>query len=104
MKIRILLVAFLMLASLWWFWPQKVELSRNEYDIAMALYRVCNQSSEKDLDQIESLIAETNPSGSEGGDSPLLRIVAQARSGQWKDATKACRRILDDQVKPTANR
>jgi hypothetical protein len=85
----------------WWLWPQKCILSDSEYDIALALYRVCNQSSEDGLARIEILLFESERADSDGQSPQLKAIIAQAKAGKWKDAAKACRRILDDQVKPT---
>lgn len=98
MKIRIVLVAALAFISLWWMWPQKVALSQSEYDIAMALYRVCNQSSDEGLAKVEALLAEDENAGPNGNGSSLQPIIATAKSGQWKAAAKACRQVLDDQI------
>ena len=105
MKFRIaVVVAASALLSLWWFWPRKVSLSDSEYDVAMALYRVCNQSSEEGLAKIEFLLSETDGADSLDIDSPLPGIIEQAKLGRWEDAARSCRRILDDQVLPTSSR
>ncbi len=100
MKIRIAVVTVLVLITLWWMWPQKVVLSQSEYDIAVALYRVCNQSSDEGLAKVEALLAEAENAGPNGDDSSLQPIIATAKAGQWKAAAKACRRVLDDQIVP----
>lgn len=102
MKTRVgIVVALLILLSLWWLWPRKSTLSDSEYDIALALYRVCNQSSEEGLARIEVLLSELEGPEIDGQNPQLQAIMAQAKSGRWKDATKACRRVLDEQVTPT---
>lgn len=101
MKPLIGITVALVLISLWWLWPRKIELSDSEYEVAIALYRVCNQSSEEGLARIESLLAETQPPESDEEASPLQPIIELAKSGQWKDAAKGCRLVLDDQVTMT---
>lgn len=98
MKIRLFCFAVLVLIAMGWLWPQKVVLSESEYDIAIALYRVCNQSSEDGLAKIEVLLAEQTAPNSNRNDSPFTPIILTAKAGQWQAAAKACRRILDDQV------
>lgn len=98
MKMSLFCVAALVMISLWLLWPRKVALSESEYDIAIALYRVCNQSSEDGLAKIEALMVERDTANSDGDASPLRPIVATAKSGQWQAAAKACRTVLDDQI------
>ncbi len=97
------IVCSLLLITLWWFWPQKVVLSESEYDVALALYRVCNQKSEDGLERVEALLREKDRSGSGSTSLAIQSIMAQAKSGQWEDAAIDCRRVLDDQVEPVAD-
>jgi hypothetical protein len=86
------------LILLWWFWPAKVELSDSEYEVAIALYRVCNQMNDDGLVRIENLLAETKGSEFDQQVSPLQSILDLAKLGRWKEASEACRLVLDDQV------
>lgn len=88
-------IASLALIAVWWFWPGPDVLNESEYDVAIALYRVCNQSSEEGLGKIESMMGELLESSA---DSPLYPIIAQAKAGQWQAATESCRHLLDEQV------
>ncbi|TWT66473.1 hypothetical protein [Allorhodopirellula solitaria] len=98
MKIGIAFASIVVLLAVWWLWPQRVELNESEYDFAMALYRVCNQSSDEGLIQIETLLDQEEQAHPSQEPSPLRPIIAAAKSGQWRDAAKACRQVLDDQV------
>ncbi|TWU15251.1 hypothetical protein [Allorhodopirellula heiligendammensis] len=98
MKATLIVLVAIAMLSLWWFWPQKVTLSPSEYDIAMALYRVCNQSSNEGLAQVEALLVADKAAHDAGDESPLAPIIATAKAGDWQTAAKACRRVLDDQI------
>ncbi|KAA1260336.1 hypothetical protein LF1_28750 [Rubripirellula obstinata] len=86
------------LILLWWFWPQKDKISDSEYEVAIALYRVCNQANDEGLARIETLIADAEGAEPDKEVSPLRSIVEMAKLGQWKDAARACREIMDNQV------
>lgn len=84
-----------------WLWPRSsVELSDRGYDVTLALYRVCNQRSEEGLAKIEEQLA-LMASGVDDSTShrAIAEIIAQAKSGQWRQASVACRKALDDQVR-----
>lgn len=98
MKMRLACFVAVALSIVWSLWPQQAALSESEYDIAIALYRVCNQSSEAGLAKIEALMAEHNAANSTGDESPLSPIIVTAKAGQWQAATKACRTVLDEQI------
>lgn len=98
MKIGLSCFAAVAVIVLWFLWPQKAALSESEYDVAIALYRVCNQSSEAGLAKIEILMAEHNAANSSGEDSPLSPIIITAKAGKWQAAAKACRIVLDEQI------
>jgi hypothetical protein len=84
----------------WWNWPRRIELSRNGYDLTIALYRVCNQQSEPGLEEIESKLDElrqASPASSNGYEI-IDSLVSQARSGDWNGAMQKSREILDQQT------
>ena len=81
------------------YWPRSpVELSDHGYDLTTALYRACNQRSVEGLSKIEQLMAESEPGLSDRSRDSLASIIAQAKSGDWKNASIACRQSLEDQV------
>lgn len=98
MKLGLACFAAVALIIVWSLWPQRSALTESEYDIAIALYRVCNQSSETGLAKIEGLMAEHSVANSDGRDSPLRPIIITAKAGQWQAAAKACRMVLDEQI------
>lgn len=84
----------------WWLWPTKVELTKSEYDLVLALYRVCNQADSEGLAKVEQVLLDMQNLQTGGTESPLLPILADAKSGKWGDATEACRDLMDDQIRP----
>ena len=100
MRTKYVVLTFLLaVLGIGYFWPSKIELNEHEYEIAIALYRVCNQKSEEGLAKIEELIAQDKGEDEYEKDSSLMPIIAWARSGDWEIALVSCREILDDQVK-----
>ncbi|QDT11317.1 hypothetical protein [Planctomycetes bacterium K23_9] len=93
-------IAAIMVAGAFWFSRSKVELSKDDYAITLALYRVCNQRSEQGLIELEAVWRESEPPEKDTASGRVIRsIIADARSQQWQDAARACRQILVDQVK-----
>lgn len=84
--------------AVWWFWPRPVTLTETQYDLAIALYRVCNQASEEGLAEIERLIEADTGIGAGRDTSPLRPIIDTAKSGDWETAAIDCRRMLQDQL------
>lgn len=78
-----------------------VKLSDHGYDVPLALYRVCNQRSDEGLKQIESELAfgASDSQTNSAGNGAIRAILDQAKSGHWDAATKACRQLMDDQVR-----
>lgn len=76
------------------------QVSPRTYDYATALYSICNQKDEARLDefakQFEADLLANELSQQEA--DWLGEIVAQARGGDWQQASAAARRILEDQV------
>ncbi len=84
---------------LFFIWPRSsVELSDHGYELATALYRVCNQQSVEGLAKIEQMVAEAESDLSKQSSSVFDSIIAHAKSGRWSDASIECRKALEDQV------
>ncbi|MEM1067318.1 MAG: hypothetical protein AAGI63_00375 [Planctomycetota bacterium] len=84
----------------WFLRPSSVTLSPDTYDIAIALYRVCNQEDPKGLDQIDGRLAELENT-STAADPSIVRlrnIVETANEGDWDTAMRDARRTLQEQV------
>lgn len=96
-----LAIVSLAIAFAWYSTRPPVELSEHGYDVTLALYRICNQRSDEGIKQIESELASgTGDShANSAGDDAIRAILEQAKSGNWIDATRACRRLMDDQVR-----
>ena len=90
----VLLAAFI---AFYFLWPSKVELSPDTYEIAVALYRVCNQQDENGLEQIQSKLTQLSDSSSSKDPSiaHLQRIVHEAQRENWKDAMRFAHEVLD---------
>lgn len=87
-------------AAVFWFSRPSVELSDDDYAIALALYRVCNQRSEQGLRDVEAVWGESESSQKDTDSRWAIdSIIADAKSQQWRGAAQACRKILDEQVK-----
>ncbi|MEM0924907.1 MAG: hypothetical protein AAGJ83_02610 [Planctomycetota bacterium] len=95
-----MIVLFIGIASAVLLRPAKVSLDPGGYEIAMALYRVCNQRSDVGLDQLEIKLREyelaSGPNQEQA--SELRAIVSEARDGNWESALRSCRKLLEDQV------
>ena len=94
-----LLIAVVVAGAIW-FHQQPVSLNENEYAITLALYRVCNQRSEQGLADVQELWSSSEPA-SQGTVSKrkIDSIIADAKAQRWKAASRACRQVLDDQIK-----
>lgn len=93
-------------------WPSStVTLDEPGYDVAVALYRACNQKNieaVKHLDQrMEDLflrsgfagdLRQTGPSD-DAQHRALQQIVNEAQQGRWEQAMVSCRDLLQDQVR-----
>lgn len=90
----------LLLALTWTMWSSSVELSPSTYDLAIALYRACNQQDDEGLRQIQSELTElASQVGPEQEEIvKLQRIIDDARDGSWKSAMQQVHRVLNDQV------
>lgn len=84
----------------WYFWPAKLELSDDTYDVAIALYRVCNQQDDEGLRVIQSKLDELKSvvSSDDPAITHLQYIVDEARSGSWTAAMRHTRNALEDQI------
>ena len=98
----------------WWYLLPPATLDQRDYDLAVALYRVCNQRSTDGLAKIEVLLADADSkdastdniagggpgSGCELDSNQVIGdIIARAKLGQWQEASRRCREVLEEQVK-----
>lgn len=91
-----LIVFLLAVASIWLMRPSPVVMDEDGYQVAMALYKVCNQRNEAGLDQIEERLSDMEPESQQV--AALELVLSDARSGEWESALEDCRKLLDDQV------
>ena len=84
----------------WCIWPSKTTLTGDSYDIAIALYRVCNQQDQEGLQKIERKIDELQSVAAADSRAlqQLRRIVADAQAGSWQAAMRETRKTLADQA------
>ena len=97
----IMILSVVVLAMGYSLWPSSVvKLDDNGYEVTIALYRVCNQQSEKGLDEIAEVLRRVDEVEEERTPQQfaLDSIIADARDGRWASATRACRKLLEDQV------
>lgn len=77
------------------------EVSDKTYDIATAMYSVCNRQDTEKLTSIDQLVqtgvAESSITTDEA--TMLREILELAQAGDWKTATREARRLMTDQVK-----
>ena len=83
----------------WFLYPAKTQLPGDTYDIAIALYRVCNQQDDQGLLQIQSKLDElkTVVATDDPAITLLQRIVDDAQAGSWTSAMRDARSTLEDQ-------
>lgn len=76
------------------------KVSPEAYEYTKALYSVCNRHDEPRLStvalQIETAATESQLSGQEA--DWLYDIVSTAQSGEWQEATRDARRLMEAQV------
>ena len=94
-----LLIAIVVAGAIW-FTRQPVTLNENEYAITLALYRVCNQRSAQGLADVQELWSSSKPAN-QGTVSrrKINSIIADAKAQRWKAASRACRQVLEEQIK-----
>lgn len=96
----VLAVVAMMAGLFWFFWPSKVELTHDTYEIAIALYRVCNQQDVEGLQQIQDKLSQlSNATDTENPSIIYLQqMVKEARAGNWTTAMQRTREALADQT------
>jgi hypothetical protein len=77
-----------------------VELNSDDYAVTVALFRVCNQRSEEGLVEIRKLLAESRTEGRalDASAKAIDRIITDAEANRWERASKAVRKLMNDQV------
>lgn len=76
------------------------KLSPTAYEYSKALYSVCNRHDQLRLSSVALQIetAETESQLSDREASWLHDIVARAQAGDWQEATRDARRLMEAQV------
>ncbi|MDA0835894.1 MAG: hypothetical protein O2955_17975 [Planctomycetota bacterium] len=76
------------------------EVSPRAYDIAKALYSICNRKDAARLSTVEKLVTDSVAEGaltdSESG--YLMAIVEKARSDNWESAMSDARLMMSEQI------
>jgi hypothetical protein len=74
-------------------------LERPSYDLAKALYAVCNRQSTEHLAKFESVLAESVAAGKVGVEEEvaLRSIAAEASNGDWREAQEMARDLIASQ-------
>ena len=91
-------IVIALVVSIWWLNRGYGEVSRQTYEISMALYSACQSKSEDRLSKIEQLLDEA-------GEIPenerrwVEAIISRARDDNWESAANNARQMMEDQVK-----
>ncbi len=84
----------------WWWSQSSIRLNEEDYDLTIALYRVCNQRSLEGLASVERVFLDLRPSEqSDAARRQIAGIITNARDGRWELAMKKCRKSMEDQVR-----
>jgi len=95
-----LLATLLLMLSGWYLWPRPVQLSTEGYEIATALYRICNQQEQTLLGALQAEL-DTLKNDADIREPELVylqQIIDLAKSGEWESAMRAARDAMNDQV------
>ncbi len=100
-KILGVFVLCLLCASLFFNRARYGEVSGKTYEIATAIYSVCNLQDATKLANIDLLLQTVEADNSvTAEEADMLRGILQlAQAGHWKQATTEARRLMNDQVK-----
>ncbi len=75
------------------------KVSPRTYECATALYGACLAKSEERIAKVEALFDEPDTEEIPSTERVWLeRIIEQAKRGEWKKASAAARRMMEDQV------
>jgi predicted small lipoprotein YifL len=74
-------------------------LERPSYDLAKALYAVCNRQSTEHLAKFDEVLAEAIAAGKVGPqeEAALRQIAQEAAAGKWYDAQEMARELIASQ-------
>ena len=78
------------------------EISPLAYDYSMALYSITNRRAADRLDGVEEQIHASHAEGklTDPEQRWLQAIIDDARNGDWAAASRATRRLMEDQLTP----
>lgn len=77
------------------------EISPTAYEYAKAIYNIAGRKAESQVEPFCEQLKAARDAGqlSEKEAEWLLAIADKARLGDWKDASQAARRMMEDQVR-----
>ena len=77
------------------------DVSPEAYGYAKALYSACNRRDEDGLSDLKRSIEDVSTAGklNEREANWLLEIISAAESGDWENATRDSRQLMEDKVK-----
>lgn len=79
------------------------KVSDRTYELAKALYSICNAKDEQRLVKIRTMISDEKPGVAMTAREIdwLENIVEQAEAGQWDSASAKARQLMEDQAAST---
>lgn len=93
-------VLVLLAVAVYWLWPDPGygPVSDSAYEFARAIYSASREQNENRIEKLQAaLIADSTPL-EECEREWLLDIVGWARDGNWAQATRWSKRMMEDQV------
>lgn len=94
------LFAAAVIGSVFWYWPSKVQLDANTYEIAISLYRTCNQRDLQGLKAVQDKLNEfaQDDQLDPNGLPEIQSIIDLGLEENWRQAMVDARDLLDQQV------
>ncbi|MFG0265923.1 MAG: hypothetical protein ACF8AM_12360 [Rhodopirellula sp. JB055] len=95
-------LAIVVVGMAFYFYPRsKVELDDQGYDASVALYRICNQKDMESLQKVAEQVAQWQTEGKISAQSyaSVQQVIELANEGDWSQAGRECRRMMEDQVR-----
>ncbi len=86
---------------IWASMGRPVQLQEDGYQMTVALFRVCNQKDQEGLEKIRQLVQEANERSPSASDqmAAIESIIRLADAGDWGDALKETRDLMEGQVR-----
>ena len=93
-------------AALWWLNSGYGKTSEKGYQFATALFSACNRKNSDKLQEIATMLDASQAAGELGQAEfrDLRTIVDVGLAGNWTEASRRTRALMEAQVEPAANR